>query len=74
MSFLAKNKNVLILAAIIAIGLVSVWFGVKSVLAVNNPVYLISSESMVPSLNIGDVVAIRNGQGFSFQELQVGEL
>jgi signal peptidase I len=74
MSFLAQNKKSIILVAIVTAGLVAVWFGAKNVLVVSNPIYLIPSESMLPSLNVGDVVVIRNGQGFSFEDLKVGDI
>ena len=49
---------------IIAIILVGGWFTVKSYLQVESPFYVVSSESMVPNLQRGDGVIIRNGVGF----------
>jgi signal peptidase I len=66
-------KYVIIGIAAIAI----FWFGIKAILQVNNPFYVVSSESMVPSLMIGDLVVLRNGidgSGFSFYDLQVGDI
>jgi signal peptidase len=64
------------LLTILVIGacIIGMWFGLKAILAVNSPFYIVPSESMVPSLNIGDVVIIRNGEGFSFMNLQVGDI
>jgi signal peptidase I len=53
------------------------WFGLTIVLQVNNPFYVVSSESMVPTLMVGDLVVLRNGAdggGFSFSDLQVGDI
>lgn len=50
------------------------WFAIKSYLSVENPFYVVSSESMVPSLQRGDGVIIRNGDGFSFGDLQTGDI
>jgi signal peptidase len=66
-------KYVIIGVAAIAI----FWFGLKAVLQVNNPFYVVSSESMVPTLMVGDLVVLRNGidgSGFSFYDLQVGDI
>jgi signal peptidase I len=60
------------LAAAAIIGL-----GFKVVLQVNNPFYIVSSESMVPTLMVGDVVVLRNGangSGFSFSDLKAGDI
>jgi signal peptidase len=68
-----EAKYVIIGVAAVAI----FWFGLKAVLQVNNPFYVVSSESMVPTLMIGDLVILRNGEdgsGFSFSDLQVGDI
>jgi signal peptidase len=66
-------KYVIIGVAAIAI----FWFGLKAVLQVTNPFYVVSSESMIPTLMVGDLVVLRNGMdgsGFSFSDLQVGDI
>ena len=70
--FLLSTEFLTIL--VIGACIIGIWFGLKAILAVNNPFYIVPSESMVPSLNIGDVVIIRNGGGFSFMDLQVGDI
>lgn len=39
-----------------------------------NPFYVIPSESMIPTLNVGDVVVIRNSPGFAFQDVKVDDI
>jgi signal peptidase len=66
-------KYVIIAVAAIAI----IWFSLRFVLQVNNPFYVVSSESMVPTLMVGDIVVLRNGPsngGFSFSDLQVRDI
>lgn len=68
-----EAKYVIIGVAAVAI----FWFALKAVLQVNNPFYVVSSESMVPSLMIGDLVVLRNGEdgsGFSFSDLKLGDI
>jgi signal peptidase I len=73
---LAKGlKKPLIYAAISIAGLLVLWSGLRAYLAVENPFYIIPSESMVPSLNVGDVVIIRNGaEGYTFDDVQIGDI
>ena len=61
---------------IIFVGAVLVFggFAIRSFLQVSNPVYVVPSISMVPTLNVGDLIVIRNGQGFSFSDLKVGDI
>ena len=61
---------------IIFVGAVLVFggFAIRSFLQVSNPVYVVPSVSMVPTLNVGDLIVIRNGQGFSFSDLKVGDI
>jgi signal peptidase len=64
-------------AIILIAAVVIIWLGLKLVFHVDNPFYVVSSESMVPTLMVGDVVVIRNGPnggGFSFSDLQVGDI
>ncbi len=57
---------------IIVVGVVVVWFGLRLVFATDNPFYVVSSESMVPTLNVYDVIIVRDGS--TFDELKVGDI
>ena len=47
--------------AIIVIGVVLIWFAVKVVFNVDNPFYVVSSGSMIPVLNVGDILIVKDG-------------
>jgi signal peptidase len=72
--FLYANRRYLYLIAIGIVVIVVFWFSLRAALAVNSPFYVVPSESMVPILNVGDVVMIRNGEGYSFDDLEVGDI
>ena len=58
--------------AIIVIGVVLIWFAVKVVFNVDNPFYVVSSGSMIPVLNIGDILLVKDGN--TFESLKVGDI
>jgi signal peptidase I len=58
--------------AIVAIGVVIVWLGIRLVFDTANPFYIVSSGSMVPNLNVDDVLIVRDGG--SFNSLNLGDI
>jgi signal peptidase I len=58
--------------AIVAIGVVVVWVGIRLVFDTANPFYIVSSGSMVPNLNVDDVLIVRDGD--SFKNLKIGDI
>ena len=49
--------------------------GTKFVLGTANPVYVVSSGSMIPTLNVGDLVIIQHSNNSSsFNNLKVGDI
>ena len=65
--------------AIVVIGVAIVWLGLRFVFGTNNPFYVVSSGSMVPTLNINDVLIVKDGTGGnsgadSFNSLKVGDI
>ncbi|HZA07040.1 MAG TPA: signal peptidase I [Nitrososphaeraceae archaeon] len=64
---------------IVVIGVAIVWLGLRFVFGTNNPFYIVSSGSMVPTLNINDVLIVKDGTGGnsntnSFNSLKVGDI
>ena len=57
---------------IVVIGVAVVWLGLRVAFDTNNPFYVVSSGSMVPTLNVNDVLIVRDGG--SFQNLKVGDI
>ena len=69
----AHKGTIIVVAAIIAF-LVILWAALRAVLSVESPFFVVSSESMIPNLNKGDMVVIRNGEGFAFADLGLGDI
>ena len=65
---------------IVVIGVAIVWLGLRFVFGTNNPFYIVSSGSMVPTLNINDVLIVKDGgtggnsSADSFNSLKVGDI
>jgi signal peptidase I len=65
---------------IVVIGVAIVWLGLRFAFGTNNPFYVVSSGSMVPTLNINDVLIVKdggtggNGSADSFNSLKVGDI
>lgn len=64
---LLKNEYVksLILLAIILGGVIAFWFGLRTYLGTNYPLLAVASESMVPTLNKGDLIVVQGGLNVS---------
>lgn len=54
--------------------IVAGWFAFVAIMGVANPFYAVSSESMVPTLNVGDVVVLKKGPQSSFNDLKIGDI
>jgi signal peptidase I len=57
---------------IVAIGIVIIWVGLRVTFGTENPFYVVSSGSMVPNLNIFDVIVV-NGN-IPFDHLKIGDI
>jgi signal peptidase len=65
--------------AIVVIGVAIVWLGLRFAFGTNNPFYVVSSGSMIPTLNINDVLIVKDGavgnsSTNSFNSLKVGDI
>ncbi len=67
-----KKYSIIKDIAIIVIGVVLIWFVVKVVFNVDNPFYVVSSGSMIPVLNVGDILIVKDGN--TFNSLKVGDV
>jgi len=67
-----KKYSIIKDIAIIVIGVVLIWFAVKVVFNVDNPFYVVSSGSMIPVLNVGDILIVKDGN--TFNNLKVGDI
>ena len=59
--------------AIVVIGVAIVWLGLRFAFGTNNPFYVVSSGSMIPTLNVNDVLVVKGGTS-SFGNLKVGDI
>jgi signal peptidase len=57
---------------IVVIGVAIIWLGLRFVFDTGNPFYVVSSGSMVPNLNVNDILVVRDGD--SFKGLKVGDI
>ena len=58
------------------IGIAIIWFGIRYAFGSNNPFYVVASESMVPKLNVGDLLMVKhtNAGSYSFNGLNIGDI
>ena len=50
--------------AILLVGMGVTWVGFRMALGTPTPFFVVSSGSMVPALNVGDVIITKNGASF----------
>ena len=71
------NEIKYVIIALIAIAIF--WIGIRFVFGVNNPFYVVASESMVPKLKVGDLLLVQHASGSSpspssFNNLKIGDI
>ncbi len=57
---------------IVAIGIAIIWVGLRVTFGTENPFYVVSSGSMVPNLNVFDVIIVQGN--VPFDHLKVGDI
>lgn len=57
---------------IVVIGIAIIWIGLRVAFGTENPFYVVSSGSMIPNLNIFDVIIVQGH--VSFDQLKVGDI
>jgi len=57
---------------IVAIGIAIIWVGLRVAFGTENPFYVVSSGSMVPNLNVFDVIVVQGN--VPFDNLKVGDI
>lgn len=58
--------------AIVIVGVVVVWMGMRVAFATENPFYVVSSGSMEPKLNVYDVLIVKDGS--TFEKVKPGDI
>ncbi|MDE1829536.1 MAG: signal peptidase I [Thaumarchaeota archaeon] len=57
---------------IVVIGIAIIWVGLRVAFGTENPFYVVSSGSMVPNLNVFDVIVVNGNDPFS--QLKLGDI
>lgn len=72
MSSGSKSKAIVKDIIIVAMGVVAIWVGLTTVFGTQNPFYVVSSGSMIPELQIYDVIVVQGND--PFEEVEVGDI
>lgn len=57
---------------IVVVGVLIIWFGLKMITGTDNPFYVVSSGSMVPVLEVYDVLIVEGNS--PFEDVQIGDI
>ena len=66
------SKGVIKDIAIVAIAVIVIWIGLQAAFGTQNPFYVVASGSMIPALQVYDIIVIQGHQ--PFEEVQVGDI
>jgi len=66
------SKGILKDILIVAIGVIVIWAGLQVVFGVQNPFYVVASGSMIPVLQVYDVLIVQGH--VSFEDIKVGDI
>ena len=73
--WLAKSsisKGVIKDIAIVGVGVLVIWFGLTLAFGTQNPFYVVASGSMIPELEIYDVLIVQGHE--PFEDLEIGDI
>jgi len=68
----AISKSVIKDIVIVALGVVIIWIGLQVAFGTENPFYVVASGSMVPELQVYDVLIVQGH--VPFEEIQIGDI
>ena len=66
------SKGVIKDIAIVVIAVVVIWLSLQAVFGTQNPFYVVASGSMIPALEVYDIIVIQGHD--PFEEVQVGDI
>lgn len=66
------SKNVIKDLIIVAMGVVIIWIGLQVVFGTENPFYVVASGSMIPELQVYDVLIVQGH--VQFEDVQIGDI
>jgi len=66
------TKSIVKDIVIVAIGIAIIWIGLRVTFGTENPFYVVSSGSMIPNLNVFDVIVVQGN--VPFDHIKVGDI
>jgi signal peptidase len=66
------SKGVIKDIAIVAIAVIVIWLGLQAAFGTQNPFYVVASGSMIPALEVYDIIVIQGHE--PFEAIQVGDI
>lgn len=66
------SKGVVKDIIIVVVGVLIIWIGLQVIFGTQNPFYVVSSGSMIPELQVFDVLVVNGNE--PFEEVQVGDI
>lgn len=66
------SKNVIKDLVIVGMGVIIIWIGLQVVFGTENPFYVVASGSMIPKLQVYDVLIVQGH--VSFEDVKVGDI
>ncbi len=66
------SKNVIKDILIVALGVIIIWVGLQVVFGTENPFYVVASGSMIPELQVYDVLIVQGH--VPFEDVQIGDI
>jgi len=69
---MTKTKNIIKDVIIVAVGVAAIWIGLQVVFGTQNPFYVVSSGSMIPVLQVYDVLVVNGNE--PFENIKVGDI
>ncbi|MDW8044913.1 MAG: signal peptidase I [Nitrososphaerota archaeon] len=68
----SRVVNATIHVTILILLMVALWFGFRIALGTSSPFFVVSSSSMVPRLEVGDIIIVQDGGSFDW--VNVGDI
>jgi signal peptidase len=68
----AISKNLIKDLVIVGMGVIIIWIGLQVAFGTENPFYVVASGSMIPKLQVYDVLIVQGH--VSFEDIQIGDI
>ena len=72
MTKISISKGVIKDIVIVAVAILVIWIGLQAAFGTQNPFYVVASGSMIPVLQVNDIIVIQGHE--PFEEVQIGDI